>query len=287
MFRIGVGGFGTVYKALHREQEKIVALKIFCLEESFTEEFAQRYRREVQLLKKMRHPSIISLQEADTFEYEGTRYWYLALEYFQGVNLFDYINGRKSSLSLDPRMPWQKVCSLTYQICQGLLYMHQQNVIHRDLKPQNILYEEVKGISKIIDLGLGKCIQEKDYRETLFTTQANCSLGTPDFMPIEQWYDFKEVDHRGDIYSLGATLYFLLSAQYPYGSQPSLTSLYNAIVQQQRLPLEGNCSPETPQELITLVNKMMAFHAKDRYSSCKEVLESLQKMAQTYKMTLP
>jgi serine/threonine protein kinase len=123
---------------------------------------------------------------------------------------------------------------------------------------------------------LGKCIFEKE-RETLFITQPDSSLGTPDFMPIEQWESAKDVDERSDIYSLGASLYSLLTAKLPYGGCADITLLYLAMVQQKRSYLREKAPLDTPVEMIEMIEKMMAFEADHRYPTSKKLLVELLK----------
>jgi serine/threonine protein kinase len=279
---IGKGGTGIVYKAIDKKNQKVIALKIFPNLEELGESFLSRFRREIKLLEKLNHQSIIKLYDTGTFEKEEETFHYIALEYFQGVSLKDHVR----SLSLIHKAPtpmhWHKVFRVLLQISHALHYMHSQGVLHRDIKPDNIMYDDMKGISKIIDLGLGKCIVEEEQRQTLFTTQPNSALGTPHYMSIEQWYDTKDVDERADIYSLGATAYFLLSARIPYGEHIELRTLYRAVLKRELTPITELCKNKVPAPFLAIIQKMMAFEAANRYSSCQGICEDLNKYVNQY-----
>lgn len=161
----------------------------------------------------------------------------------------------------------------------ALQEMHFHKILHRDLKPNNILYHPYQGIIKVIDLGLGKCLRVEE-RKNFFTTRPRSSLGTPNFMPIEQWLDFKNLDERADIYSLGATAYFLLTGRYPYKNNQNLLDIYTQLVQQNLIPLEQLCGSSVPKELISLVKKMMAYRAEDRYTHTQQLIPILESLLQ-------
>lgn len=275
---IGSGSFGTVYKSVHVRLKKLVALKMFNSLEDFGQEFSGRFLREMELLKKLDHSSIIRLYDTGNLQIDGENRSYIALEYFQGVNLNDH-------LKVNGALPWQKVLKILMQIADALDYMHSQGILHRDLKPDNIMYNDITGKAKIIDLGLGKCVLDQE-RETLCITQPNSSMGTPNFMPIEQWGSAKEVDERADIYSLGATAYNLLSNTLPYGKHKDFTQLYRSVLDQQLTPLEKICPTETPSPIVAIVKKMMAFDAEARFSTSKKLLNELKKFAQSAQIPL-
>ena len=274
---IGSGSFGVVYKSVHVRLKKLVALKVFSNLENLGQEFSGRFLREMELLKKLDHKHIIRLYDTGNMNVNGEDWSYIALEYFQGVNLNDH-------MKVNGPLPWPKVLKILMQISDALDYMHSQGILHRDLKPDNIMYNNIVGIAKINDLGLGKCVLDQE-RETLCITQPNSSMGTPNFMPIEQWGSAKEVDERADIYSLGATAYALLSNSLPYGKHKDFTQMYRAVLDRQLVPLEKICIKETPVELLRIITKMMAFNAEDRYLTSKKLLNELKKVATTHQIS--
>lgn len=267
---LGSGAFSQVYKAVHASQQKTVALKIFSPNPLFPPNFMGRFLREAELLKKLSHPSIIQIYETGQIFAEQELWSYIALEYFPGISLREYVK-------MHGKISWEQVLPLFFQMAQALEAMHQQKILHRDLKPDNILYEETTHCVKIVDLGLGKCLSEKE-RETFCITAPESSLGTPHFMPLEQWQDSKQVTERADIYSLGATLYYLLSGTRPYENFSGMLELYYAIIQQKLVPLAEMVPAETPRELIEIIEIMMAVDEEDRYFSASAVLEALKQL---------
>lgn len=265
---IGSGAFGTVYKSVHESQKKLVALKVSM--EDLSPVLAQRFLREADLLSKMEHPSIIKIYDKGIFEIQGENRIYIALEYFQAVNLYDHLT------TYGP-MPWQKLFKIFFQLLDALEYMHSQKIVHRDLKPDNVLYSDVSETAKVIDLGLGKSLQPED-RKTFFTTKPNSTLGTPHFMPIEQWGNVKSADERSDIYGLGATLYFLLTGKTPFGQCKDIERVYDLLIQKKLIPIEEYCPKEVPTRFLQLIKKMMAFHPEERYPNIKAVLQEFARV---------
>lgn len=266
---IGFGSTGTVFKSVHQEQKNLVALKVMTNLEKLSLDFVKRFYREVDLLKKLSHPSIIRFYDTGNVRLEEKDYRYIALEYFQGVHL-------RSHLEANGILSWQKVFQILYQILQALDYMHSQQILHRDLKPNNMMYNDIKNVAKIIDLGLGKSLNHEE-RKTFFTTKPETALGTPNFMPLEQWYGTKNITARSDIYSLGATAYYLLTSHCPYGDHhQDVISLYEDVLHKKMIPLEAVISPEVPQSFVKILNKMLAYEPQDRYPDCPTVLHELQ-----------
>ena len=268
---IGSGAVGIVYKAIHRDTKKLVALKILPSSRQVDPEFVQRFFREVRLLQKLEHPNIIQLFDHDTIQKQDERWSYIALEYFQGVDLHAHLK------TYGP-LSYPKVLKIFHQISKALVYMHEQGILHRDLKPHNILYNDIQELAKIVDLGFGKCIQQEE-RQTYFRTTTGSALGTPDFMPIEQWHYLKNVDVRADIYSLGATIYFLLAGEPPHGIQSDVISLYHAVLEKKMIPLEEKISKDLPKEALSLICRMLAFEAEERPASMKDVLNEVTQLS--------
>lgn len=265
---VGSGGFSTVYKSVNQVLKKIVALKVFSNIELIGSDFMKRFFREMELLRKLNNSSIIQLYDSGTLRAEKKDYPYIALEYFQGTNLHDY-------LQTYGKIPWQKVLQIIYKVTQALDYMHHLGILHRDLKPGNILYNPIQSTVKIIDLGLGKCVLAEE-RETLCVTRPNSGMGTPNYMPLEQWGNAKDVDERADIYALGATAYTLLTNTVPYGTHSNPSKIYRNLVSQNLVPLEEICSKDVPPQFIEFIKQMMAFDPRDRFHTTKKLMKSLQ-----------
>ena len=275
---IGSGTCGRVYKSLDIKNRRMVALKVLSKIKGLSPEFMSRFVREAELLNKMDHSFIIKLYEANQVDYHGETYNYIALEYFQGVDLSFHIRSHGPLI-------WSEAFLILYQLADALNYMHLKGILHRDMKPSNVMYNSVTKMAKIIDLGLGKSLYDED-RETLFVTAPNSSLGLPNYIPIEQWESAKDVDERADIYSLGVVIYFVLTGKLPYGKYQNIVKLYDAIVEQKLTPLQEICSTTVPKELLVILEKMISFEAIYRYPCFAQILSELEVLALQYKIPL-
>ena len=200
---IGRGGMGAVYEAFQEELERTAALKILPQQTAQDLEFRERFRQEATTLAQLDHPHIVRL-----FDYgERQGYFYIAMEYVEGLSLTELMDGEALELSL--------ILPLMEQLCDALSYSHENGVIHRDIKPANILLDEKGGV-KIVDFGLAKVVRNPEFDWGLTRTQAR--LGTPQYMAPEQLSKTAEVDHRADIYSVGVLLYELLTGKMPVGN---------------------------------------------------------------------
>jgi predicted Ser/Thr protein kinase len=198
---VGRGGMGAVYEAFQRDLERQVALKILPPETANDLEFQERFRREAATLAKLAHPNIVKL--FDYGEREG--YFYFIMEYVEGADL--------SALMSDGEFSPKEVLSIIGQVCDALDYSHELGVVHRDIKPGNILIGE-DGVAKIVDFGLAKVEDPLDPG----LTGTMSTMGTVQYMSPEQMSGLKNTDHRSDIYSLGVVLYELLTGKVPAGS---------------------------------------------------------------------
>jgi predicted Ser/Thr protein kinase len=196
---IGVGGMGAVYLARQPALDRLVALKLIRPHEG-DPTFAERFVREAKAMARLSHPNVVSVYESG--EAEGLPY--LVMEYVDGVTLRDAMREKK----LAPA----EALAIVPQICEALEYAHAQGVVHRDVKPENILLTK-DGRVKIADFGLAKVTDPAGVSLT-GTRQA---MGTPHYMAPEQWEKPAEVDHRADIYALGVVLYELLTGELPLG----------------------------------------------------------------------
>jgi serine/threonine protein kinase len=228
-------------------------------------------------LERLKHPFIIQIYEVGTFLTQDKTQNYITLEFFQGMDLHTHIR-------VLGKMSWQQGFQIAEQLLQALHFMHSLGIIHRDIKPHNILYNEITKIPKIIDLGLGKCFENFEQRSTVFITHSNTALGTPDFMPIEQWYNSREVSFEADIYSLGATLYYLLAGNPPHGNHSTLGELYQAVLHQEIIPLKKLVPSSVPPPFLEWIQQMIAYHPEDRYPTSKKALLSLQDLKQELKI---
>ena len=197
---VGRGGMGAVYKANHRNLDRLVAVKVF-LFRTDDPEFTQRFAREARALAKLDHPNIIHVYDFG----ERESILYLVMEYVDGLNLRQVASHSK----LTP----VEAMALVPPLCDALQYAHERGVVHRDIKPENLLLAS-DGRIKIADFGLAKMTGSK---ENVALTRTRQVMGTLNYMAPEQMERPTEVDHRADIYSLGVVIYEMLTGELPIG----------------------------------------------------------------------
>jgi serine/threonine-protein kinase len=198
---IGAGGMGAVYKARQQGLDRIVAIKILPEEFGHDIKFALRFTREARTLAKLNHPNIVGLYEFG--KVEDT--YYFLMEYVEGSSLREVVKTRE----LTP----QHALAIVPHLCDALQYAHDKGVIHRDIKPDNILMS-VDGSVKIADFGLSRILGSETQHTLTGTHQV---MGTPRYMAPEQLEGTHNVDHRADIYSLGVVIYEMLTGELPIG----------------------------------------------------------------------
>jgi CheY-like chemotaxis protein/tRNA A-37 threonylcarbamoyl transferase component Bud32 len=261
--RLGAGGMGTVFKARHRRMKRIVALKFLAESLSRDQTFVQRFQREVETIARLTHPNIVMAYDADECEAGH----FLVMEFVNGQDL-------ASRVQKHGRFSLGDAVDCTLQAARGLEYAHGQGIIHRDIKPANLL-RDAQGIVKVTDLGLARFSSAAGgATATSGLTQAGGMLGTVDFMPPEQAVDSTTIDHRADIYSLGATLYFLLTGLVPYQGATMMATLLKH--RDAPIPSLTEFRPDAPAALDAVFHRMLAKAPADRYQSMSEVVEALQ-----------
>jgi serine/threonine protein kinase len=199
---LGRGGMGVVYKARQPLLDRLIALKILAPEREKDPQFAERFTREAQALAKLNHPNIVTVYDFG----ESGGLFYLLMEYVDGVNLRQMIEGKK--------LASEQALAIVPRICEALQYAHEQGIVHRDIKPENVLLDK-QGRVKIADFGIAKLLGVEDGRSAF--TKGRQVIGTPFYMAPEQVEHPLEVDHRADIYSLGVVFYEMLTGELPLG----------------------------------------------------------------------
>jgi Protein kinase domain len=205
---LGQGGMGAVYKARQLKLDRFVAVKILPAEWGRDPAFAERFAREARALARLSHPHIVAVHDFG----EAGEHFYLLMEFVDGANLRQLLQAGP----LDPRLALQ----IIPQVCDALQYAHEEGVVHRDVKPENILVDQ-RGRVRMADFGLAKLVGPS--RASFTLTSTHQVMGTLDYMAPEQRNHPQEVDHRADIYSLGVVFYEMLTGQLPLGrfSPPS------------------------------------------------------------------
>ncbi|MFC1597236.1 protein kinase, partial [Planctomycetota bacterium] len=262
---IGAGGMGQVFKAWRRDMERTVALKILPAKAMGSPEAIERFRREVKAAARLEHPNIVTAHDAG----EAEDIHFLVMQYIDGKDLAHVVAERGP-------LPVEEAVDYTIQAAKGLECAHEQGVIHRDVKPGNLLLDR-KGTVKILDMGLARIDQPPDPRaqtapEAL--TESGQVMGTYDYMAPEQAQDTHGADHRADIYALGCTLFRLLTGQKPYQGDTPVTVLLAHC----QAPIPSLCElrEEVSPELDGVVQKMLAKDPANRQQSMEEVITELE-----------
>jgi serine/threonine protein kinase len=261
--RLGSGGMGQVFLCEHKLMRRRVAVKVLPTAKAADQASLDRFNREARAAAAVDHPNIVRAFDID----QDDNLHFLVMEYVDGTNLQDLI---KKTGPLDP----VRACHYVYAASVGLQHAHEMGLIHRDIKPGNILLDRV-GVVKILDMGLARLIH--DTEDHITRKYDENILGTADYLSPEQAEDSHTVDIRSDIYSLGATFYYLLSGSQPF---PEGTIPQKLIWHRTRHPRSlRELRPDVSDEIVAVVNKMMAKRPADRYQTPAEVAAALQPWA--------
>src|SRR4051812_17568255 len=256
--KIAEGGMGAVFKARSRATGDLVAIKVLPPTTSRNPILMKRFEQEYRAAAALDHPHIVR-----ALDFCGTGPTpFLVMEFVDGVSLGAKVD-REGPMAEDAAV------RIIAQVCQGLHRAHKQKVIHRDVKPDNILLTH-DGIAKLTDLGLVKIADEAD---ELNLTRTGRGLGTPNYMAPEQFRDAKNADVRCDIYSIGATLYTLLTGETPFGKVGPLECWLRK--QRNELPSPRQVNPKVSERVSWAVMRAMSGDPAQRPVSCKEFVEDL------------
>jgi len=252
--KLGKGGMGDIYKAIQEPLNRIVALKVLPPQLSRDEEFAKRFKIEAKAISLMEHQNIVSIYEYG----EEDGYCFIAMQYVDGMDLGCYINETRV-------ITIPEIIDFAKQICRGLRYAHSHNIIHRDIKPQNVLLDKNKNIH-ISDFGIAKI------SESIDITMTGSAVGTPEYMSPEQAQG-KKLDAQTDIYSLGILMYEMLTRKPPFTANNSMAVAYKQVHEQPMPPSVKR--KDTPKRLELIILKALKKEKQDRYESVEKLLEHL------------
>ncbi len=251
---LGKGGMGKVYKALDTEIKEKVALKLLSPEIAADERIIERFRNELKFARKIAHRNVCRMY--DLSKEEET--YFITMEYVAGEDL-------KSTIARVGQLSVGKAVYIAKQICEGLSEAHHLGVVHRDLKPQNVMLDK-EGNARIMDFGIARSIKARGI------TGLGVMIGTPEYMSPEQ-AEVKEVDHRSDIYSFGIILYEMLTGRVPFEGETPLGIAMKHKSEMPKDPKELNS--QIPEALNRLILKCLEKNKEKRYQSAGEILSEL------------
>ncbi len=258
---LGRGGMGTVYRAVQRSMNREVALKVLSPRHARNKDYITRFLREARLVAKLSHENIIA--GIDVGEADGL--YYFAMEYVEGDTVVEII--RREGAILE-----KKAIDIVLQIARALEHADKNGLVHRDVKPQNIIVTH-KGIAKLCDLGLAKADDSEAH-----ITHAGISIGTPHYISPEQAKGLADVDIRSDIYSLGASFYHMVVGEVPFVGSSPMVVMTKHLTEDVPFPADKNLDLSVSTGEV--IYKMMEKRVEDRYQSPAELLVDLERIAQ-------
>ena len=263
--RIGAGGMGEVFKAQHRHMERVVAIKTLHNQTLDSPEAMKRFHREVKAAAKLSHTNVVTAYDAG--DVDGVHF--LAMEFVDGQDLHSYV------VKCGPLKVTSAVKAVL-QAARGLEFAHSKGIIHRDVKPANLLLAKSRTV-KLLDLGLARQntpISEMDETGEASLTRQGQIMGTIDYMAPEQAVDTRQAGPAADIYSLGCTLHFLLTGKSVYSGETMMKRL--VAHREESIPSLRTLRPDVPASVDAVFQKMIAKKANDRQASMTQVIVELR-----------
>jgi len=255
--RIGKGGMGDIYKAEQEPLKRAVALKVLPPQFLRDDEFAKRFEAEAKAVSMLEHQNVVSIYEYG----DADGYRFIAMQFIDGMDLGKYISETK-------RVAIADIIDFSKQICRGLRYAHSHKIVHRDIKPQNILLDKNK-VVHITDFGIAKIFSSTNI------TMTGSTIGTPEYMSPEQAQG-KTIDTQSDIYSLGILMYEMLTGAPPFIANNAMAVAYKQV---HDTPIPPSAKrKDTPKLLELIILKALKKDKRERYGSVEELLIHLDKV---------
>jgi|GEM_PF-947595 len=260
---LGQGGMGMVFRATQTSVQRPVAVKTLNPSLAAAPQFFERFRREAEIASRLRHPNVITIFDFGRAP-DGTCYY--VMELLQGESLKEVVK-REGPMSL------RRATSLIEQATQGLAHAHQEGCVHRDLKPHNIMVQDLGGrdFVKVLDFGLVKALEAEEEEQLTSTGQV---LGTPQYMPPEQ-AGGEAVDQRSDLYSMAGVLYFCLTGSSPFGANTVRKALTASLTQQVPAVNSKRQGAPVPAALDAFFRKALSPEKEDRYQTAQELIDAM------------
>ncbi len=264
---VGIGGMGNVYEARHKLFDKRFAVKVIKRTLVENREALRRFQREALLASKMDHPNIVKVYD---FGETPTGQQFILMEYVDGESLRDMMKRQ-------PQMPPFQVAVLFLQLAKAMEYAHNKKLLHRDLKPDNILVRHIndEDFIKIMDFGVAKLLQQEDSNRPL--TMDGHTPGTPEYMSPEQVLGKSDIDARSDLYSMGLIVYEMLSGIRPFKRETALASAV-AHLRENAPPFPKEVRARLPKGLESLVFQLIERKPSKRPQSATEVISRLKQL---------
>jgi serine/threonine protein kinase len=259
--KLGAGAMATVYKARQLSLDRMVAIKVLPAQWSNNPEYIQRFFKEGKAAARLNHANIVGA--VDVGEANGK--YFFVMEFVEGKTVHDKLENHE-------RYTEKEALDIIIQVCKALVHAHAAGFIHRDVKPKNIMITP-SGIAKLADMGLARDVSDKEAAEL----EAGKAYGTPYYIAPEQIKGELAIDARADLYSLGATLYHMVTGRVPFDGPTPSAVMHKHL--KEELIAADHINPNLSNGIAEVIEKSMAKRARDRYQNAAEMLADLERVA--------